>query len=366
MVLEEIELLVACDVNALRSGMKVGREVKDMDGKIILTKNTILNAETIQSLIGKNIFSVYVEEVDDNASEMSQHDFLLDNEYIELYKKTFDRVQNIYYTLGRGGELDMNDLNYILDQKNIDELCNGAKAVTQIHNMTRDGDYIIHHATNLGILAGLMSHWMNYSNDKTRELVMTGILCDVGKMKVPKEILNKTGKLSAEEFDTMKRHVDYGYDMLKFSAIQSHKDVLMGILHHHERCDGSGYPNRVKGDNISDFGKIITILDIYDAMAANRSYAKRNSPFDIFQILYEDVLNGKLDTTFGIAFMRRLCHSLNGNWVGLNNGQRAKIVYVDESRVSAMPIVQTTKNEFIDLNRVHDIKIEALLTANEV
>ena len=101
-------------------------------------------------------------------------------------------------------------------------------------------------------------------------------------------------------------------------------------------------------------------------MAANRSYAKRNSPFDIFQILYEDILNGKLDTHFGILFMRRLCHSLNGNWVGLSNGQRAKIVYVDESRVTAMPVVQTTKNEFIDLNRNHEIKIEALLTANEV
>lgn len=361
-------MLRACDVDALRSGMKVGRDVLDLEGKVILKKNTTLNSETIQSLIGKNIFSVYVEDMedDDDASEMTKQDFLLDNEYLECYKKTYDRVQNIYYTLGRGGDLDMDDLNFILDHKNIEELCDGATAVTQIHNMTRDGDYIIHHATNVGILAGLMSHWLGYDSNKTRELVMTGMLSDVGKMKIPKEILNKQGKLEPDEFEKMKRHVDYGYDMLKFSPIQSHKDVLLGILHHHERCDGSGYPNRIKEESITDFGKIITILDIYDAMAANRSYAKRNSPFDIFQILYEDILNGKLDTHFGILFMRRLCHSLNGNWVGLDNGQRAKIVYVDESRVTAMPIVQTTKNEFIDLNRNHNVKIEALLTANEV
>ena len=101
-------------------------------------------------------------------------------------------------------------------------------------------------------------------------------------------------------------------------------------------------------------------------MAANRSYAKRNSPFDIFKVLYDDVLKGKLDTRFGILFMRNLRRSLNGNWVGLDDGQRAKIVYIDEARVISQPVIQTTKNEFIDLNKKTDLKIEALLTAREV
>ena len=154
--------------------------------------------------------------------------------------------------------------------------------------------------------------------------------------------------------------------MLKRSALKNRTDILSGVLHHHERCDGSGYPNRLRGDQISDFGKIIGILDIYDAMAANRSYAKRNSPFDIFKVLYDDVLGGKLDTRFGILFMRNFRRALNGNWVGLNDGRRAKIVYIDEARVTDQPVVQTLKNEFIDLNRKPDLKVEALLTAQEV
>ena len=360
-------MLRSYDVDTLRTGMKVGRDVLDLDGKVIIKSGTVLNADLLSSLNGKNVFSVYIDVPEEDIhTDVIGHEHLIDGEYAERYKKTYSRVQNIFYKLGRENELDMNDLEEILKQDNIDELCSGATAVTQIHNMTRDGDYLIHHATNVGILAGLMAKWMKYPYEKTRELVMAGLLSNVGKMKVPKEILDKTGKLEPEELEKIKNHPGYGYDMLKLSQIKDLKDVLMAILQYHERCDGSGYPNRLKADGICDYAKIVAILDIYDAMAANRSYAKRNSPFDVFKILYEDVLNGKLDTTYSIMFINKLCHALNGNWVGLSNGQRAKIVYIAESRVTALPIVQTTKGEFFDLNTRHDIKIEALLTATEV
>ena len=358
-------MLVSYDVDVLRSGMKVGRDVLDLDGKVILKKNTTLNADLIQNLIGQNVFSVYIDEEAEEESAISE-DHLLDNDYLEHYKKTLDKLQGLYYKVSSGLELDTRDLDYILEPENISKLCDGATAVTQIHNMTRDGDYTIHHAANVGILAGLVGKWLQYKKDQIAEIVAAGMLSEIGKVKVPKEILNKKGRLEPEEFDQIKRHVDYGYDMLKVSPIKNQTAVLSGVLHHHERCDGTGYPNHLKGDQISDYGKIIAILDIYDAMAANRSYAKRNSPFDIFKVLYDDVLKGKLDTRFGILFMRNLRRSLNGNWVGLDDGQRAKIVYIDEARVISQPVIQTTKNEFIDLNKKTDLKIEALLTAREV
>lgn len=362
-------MLRSYDVDVLRSGMKVGRDVLDMDGKIVLKKNTTLNAEMINSLIGHNIFSVYIDEVEEEDNEVENllgQEHLLDSDYLENYQKTYDKVFDIYYKLERQNELDLESLNSIITPENIKKICDGATAITQIHNMTRKGDYTIHHAANVGILAGIAARWIHYNKELTEDIIISGILSEVGKVKIPKEILNKKGKLDPEEFAEMRRHVDYGYDMLKLSAIKNKTDILSGVLHHHERCDGSGYPNRLKGDRISDFGKIIAILDIYDAMAANRSYAKRNSPFDIFKVLYDDVLIGKLDTRFGILFMRNLRRALNGNWVGLNDGQRAKIVYIDEARVTDQPVVQTAKNEFIDLNKTADLKVEALLTAQEV
>ena len=360
-------MLRAQSVDTLRTGMKVGRDVLDLDGKVIVKSGVVLTADIIQNLNGKNVFSVYIDVPEEDIhTDLVGNEFLLDGDYIERYKKTYSRTQNIYYKLGRENVLDMDDLEYIINKDNVKELCDGATAVSQIHNMTRDGDYIIHHATNVGILAGLMAKWMRLPWDQTRELVMAGLLSNVGKMKVPREILDKTGKLDPEELEKIRNHPGYGYDMLKLSELKNYTEVLMAILQYHERCDGSGYPNRLKADAICDYAKIVAVLDIYDAMAANRSYAKRNSPFDVFKILYDDVLKGKLDTKYSILFISKLCHSMQGNWVGLSNGQRAKIVYINESRFTSMPIVQTTRGEFIDLNSNREVKIEALLTANEV
>ena len=360
-------MLKSYDVTELRAGMKVGRAVKDFDGTTLINANVKLTSEMLDSLRGKNIFSVYIDVTpEDYAPTEASQEHLLDDDYIACYKKCFAITQNLYYGFANTGKLDRTSLVELIRADNISELCDdGAKAVTQIHNMKRDGDYIIHHALNVGILAGIMAHWLDYKATQVGELVMTGLLSEVGKMKISRGILNKADKLDADELAEVKKHVVFGYAMLNESPLRSLKNVLLGVLHHHERCDGSGYPSKLKGDKISDFGKIIAVLDIYDAMAANRSYAKRNSPFDIIKVLYDDALAGKLDTRFVVVFIKKLLQAINGNWVGLSNGQRAKIVYLDDSRIRALPIVQTTKGEFIDLNRRTDIKVDALLTAQE-
>lgn len=354
------------DVDILRSGMKIGRDVMDLDGSTVLKQGVILNADSIDKLRKKNIFSVFIDEDEEEEEEVSMDEFMLDSEYLDHYKRTYNLVQNVYYQAARGDGINIRDLDAVLEPKNINLLCDVSTAVTQIHNMSRDGDYVIHHATNVGILAGLMARWLNYPAKPKREIVLAGILSELGKMKIPPEILNKKGKLEPEEMDLVKRHVDYGYDMLKVSPLKIFRDVLMGVLQHHERCDGSGYPNRLRGDEISDFGKIIAIVDIYDAMAANRSYARRNSPFDIFNVLFKDISHGKLDKKFGLILMFRLRHSFNGCWVGLTNGKRAKIVEIDEMRVTDQPIVKTLKGEVINLNETPDLKVEAILTAKEI
>ena len=360
-------MLKSCDVDNLRPGMKVGRDVKDFGGKVILKQDTILNAKKINSLIGYNIFSVYIDEVEEEPKvQIAGQDHLLDFGYLESYEKTYQKIHDIFYKVGQGFDLDIPTLDSVLENENLDKLCDNRIAVTQIHNMTRNGDYTIHHATNVGILAGLFAKWLRYPRQNMKELVMSGILTEIGKTKVPKAILNKKGKLDPDELLAVQRHVDYGYDMLKFTPLKEFPNVLLGVLHHHERCDGTGYPNHLKDRQISDYGKILAFLDIYDAMAANRAYAKRNSPFDIFKVLNGDIGKGKLDTRFGILFMRHLRQSLKDCWVGLSDGQRAKIILLDPNDVVAQPIVQTPQNKFIDLNKSTELKVEVLLTAQEV
>ena len=353
-------------VEDLRAGMKIGRDVL-ANGSVLYGKGTVLTDADIVKISGSMLFSVYIDEDEEQADERIEGiEYLLDDDYVNCYEKTMARIQRIYNKLVKDETLDMNELNVVLSDDNIQELCDGAKAVSQIHNMSRDGDTVLHHVMHVGILAGLMGNWMRMPKERMRDLVMSAFLHDVGKKCIPDEILNKQGKLTDEEFHEIRKHPEYGYNLLKLGPLKAKNDVLFGIVQHHERCDGSGYPGKLKKDQINELARIIAILDIYDAMAANRSYARRCSPFDILGVLYEDVLNGKLDTEFGVYFMRHLCQSLNGNWVALTNGQKARIVYIDGSRVKSLPVVQTTKNEFIDLNRRSDIKIQAVLTAREM
>ncbi len=361
------EMLKSYTVEDLREGMKVGRDIMDADTSILIGAGTVLTNQMIYSLLERPIFFVYIEESDEDVLvEIPGKEFLLDDEYVGSYERAYQRVQRIYQQLYKNEVLELQEIEDILSPKNVEELCNGAKAVSQIHNMSRDGSYVIHHALHVMILAGLMCRWMSWPKERAHDLMMSAVLHDVGKMKVPSEILDKRDSLTPEEFSTVKKHAEYGYNMLKLGPIGSKRDVLFGILQHHERCDGSGYPNAVRKDQIDEFARIIGILDIYDAMATDRIYARRSSPFDVLGVLYEDVLNGKLDTEYGVLFMKNICHALNGNWVRLSDGQKARIVYIDESRVTSLPVVQTIKDEFIDLNRRKDIKVESILTAREL
>ena len=163
-------MLKSYDVTELRSGMKVGRAVKDFDGTEILKENTKLTSDLIDSLRGKNVFSVYIDVTEeDYNSNAAGNDHLLDNTYVKRYKDCFDATQDLYYTFAKTGELDKDSLAEILNPENVIELCDGATAVTQIHNMKRDGDYIIHHAVNVGILSGIMAYWLRYKPNKIGE-----------------------------------------------------------------------------------------------------------------------------------------------------------------------------------------------------
>ena len=352
-------------VENLRSGLIVGRDVMDEQGNTLISTGTALTKEMIYSLLDRPIFSVYIEEKEPGPDIPGQ-EHLLDDEYTSCYNDAYDRLEKIFMALAEQGQFDAADLQGLMDERNFTVLSDGAKAVSQIHNMEYRQPYLVHHCLHVGIFAGLMGKWLGLSMLDQYNLIIAGLFLDIGKLRIPTEVLDKNGKLTPGEFDMVKKHAQFSHDMISMTTLNANQDIMMGVLQHHERCDGSGYPNHLMADNISRFGKILAIIDMYDAMASDRIFAKRRSPFDVFATLYDDILDGKLDTEYGVLFIKHLCHSLNGNWVGLSNGEKARIVYLDESRIRSLPVVQTIGGEFIDLGKNRDIKVECILTANEV
>lgn len=132
-------------------------------------------------------------------------------------------------------------------------------------------DYTYMHSVAVCALMIALSRKLNLSDDDTREAGLAGLLHDIGKMAVPAEILNKPGKLTDAEFVSVKEHPSAGHKML-LEAKGVGKISLDVCLHHHEKMDGSGYPNRLAGDEISLFAKMGAVCDVYDAITSNRPY----------------------------------------------------------------------------------------------
>ncbi|HOJ94651.1 MAG TPA: HD domain-containing phosphohydrolase, partial [Fervidobacterium nodosum] len=135
---------------------------------------------------------------------------------------------------------------------------------------------------------------LGISQELLEKLEFSAILHDVGKIGIPDSILLKPGKLTDEEYQIIKNHTIYGAEILSQIKYVD-KEILSGTLEHHERLDGSGYPYGKKNGEISLFGRIIGIVDVYDALSTKRSYKETWTKEKVFEIIKQDVEKGKLD-----------------------------------------------------------------------
>lgn len=354
-------LLKRYPVEELKAGMVVGRAIYDEQQKELVAEGTVLTNQLIFSMLDRPIFSVLIREAKVGSELVDKH--VLDEGFVSRYEAVLQQLRRIFDGARQTGQADVEAVMSIV-RAHLMELVDGLKAINHVHNILREGDYLLHHSVNVAILAGVLGQWLKFSPEKVEELVGAGLMHDIGKTQIPLEILEKPGKLSEQEMAIMRTHSAKGFDLMRYGRLKDNKNVLFGILQHHERMDGSGYPGRVKGSDIVEFARILAIADVYDAMAANKVYARKQSPFDIFNLL-ADEMTTRLDTKYCVLFIKHICHSLNGNWVELSTGEKAKIIYIDESRIKALPVVQRENGSFIDLNKEH-VQITKLLCNAEV
>lgn len=157
--------------------------------------------------------------------------------------------------------------------------------MTLLAKLHRYDDYTLRHSLNVSLLSMIFGKHLGLAREELRRLAFAGLYHDVGKFKIPLEILNKPGRLSEREFEVMKHHSRLGYELLK-SQEGVTEDVLLGILHHHERYDGKGYPTQLKADEKNPFSRILTIVDIFDALTSDRAYKKAFTPHESLKAMF--------------------------------------------------------------------------------
>ena len=145
-----------------------------------------------------------------------------------------------------------------------------------LHSLTSAVDakdaYTCGHSERVALLSRLLAKEAGYPEQLVERVYMAGLLHDVGKIGVPEAVLQKSGKLTDEEFAQIKKHPEIGARILR--DIKQVEDIIPGVLHHHERYDGRGYPGGLAGENIPLFGRIICLADCFDAMTSSRTYRK--------------------------------------------------------------------------------------------
>lgn len=216
-----------------------------------------------------------------------------------------------------------------------------------LHNMRQVNDSTYAHSLNVAIISRIIGKWLHFSKEELDTLTLAGLLHDIGKTKIPDEVLNKDGKLTDEEFQMIRNHPKYGYDILKSQPLNSH--IKKAALMHHERCDGSGYPMGLTMDEIDDYALIIAIADVYDAMTAARSYRAPLCPFEVIAEFEKDGLQ-KYKPKYILTFLENIANAYQNNRVMLNDGTSARIVLLNHRRLSK-PLVQLDNGACIDLEK---------------
>ena len=146
--------------------------------------------------------------------------------------------------------------------------------------------YHFQHSINVCLLAMAIGGEMDMDRSELEELGLAAMLHDIGKIAIPHYILTMRCKPNEDEWDYIRRHPLLGYEMAHKYGLPA--EACLGVLHHHERMDGSGYPFRLKADKISKYGRIIAIADVYDAMRSKRSYKNSAARDEAFNFLIDN------------------------------------------------------------------------------
>lgn len=332
-------------------GMQIAETVFNEYGAVIVSEDTVLDRHIIRKIENLGVIKI---KVYDNMNDMI---IVSGTELFRAqYNENLSAVKDILHDISNGKDIDIQKVNEVSDSI-ITRINENRDIVSCINQMRSVDEYTYTHSINVSLLCMLIGKWMKFDYFKVKKLVHAGILHDIGKGKIKPELLNKPEKLTRDEFEEIKKHPVYGFKLAE--AIPNMDDgILKGILMHHEREDGSGYPFGVKGPQIHDFAKIVAVADIYDAMTSNRAYRGKESPFEVFELMENDSF-GILDPKVTSTFLSNIASYYIGDFVKLNTGDIGEIVYINPSHIS-QPIIKAD-DVYIDLTHDTNIKIIELI-----
>lgn len=319
----------------ITSGMKLAKPLYSADGMILLNAGIELKERFIGRLKELDVTYVYIE--DELTQDIDVPDVISEKTRIESISAAKHIMEDIKIGKGVDAEQAKKTANTL-----VDELCSNHGALVNFIDMRTQNDYLFGHSVNVCVLSIMAGLNLGFDELRLRDLGVGALLHDVGKTQLPVELLNKTGRLTTEEIQEIKKHPALGFDILRKNA-----DISLVSAHcayqHHERFDGSGYPRALKMEEIHQFAHIVAIADVYDALTSDASYRRAMPVYEAIAIISK-AAGSYFDTELVNKFTENIAIYPIGSVVRLNNNQFG--VVVDISRDSKnKPVVRVIMDE---------------------
>lgn len=336
----------------LRPGDLLTEDVFNRFGVLVLQENAELTDEAIVKLIQHGIDYVGIERPDSGGEPAAR----TSNPGMQSLKPRVEEAVDVFETLflesitnGKFNAEQIDETLYPL----MNDLMNQKDVVSLLMLLNDQHEYIYNHSIHVGLLSYYIAAWMGYDKDEAYRIGKAGYLLDIGKCMISPHILNKPDKLTNEEFETVKRHTLYGYDLILNST--GDEATALVARQHHERDDGSGYPYGLSKEQIHPYARITAVADTYSAMTMKRPYQTKQEQLAVLQELHR-LSFGKLSGEAVQALIRHLVPNFIGKKVLLTTGETGHIVMTNHSDFFR-PLVQT-ETRFADLAKERATEIQ--------
>ncbi len=301
-------------VSELIPGMKLAKDVYLQDGRLLLLSGFVVKPMYLRKLQAFNVDAVYV--VKDSFTPVEEF-------YEEkLYRHAYDTIKKIFTQVRNGKDTDISVIRETVVDI-IGKVMENETVLLQLTGIRDIDNYTYLHSIDVCIFATIMGKKMGFGKDTLVDLGMGAILHDIGKCKVPQEILKKPDKLTDFEFSEMKLHPVYGCEIIK-SVYGLNSKIASIAFQHHEKWDGTGYPLGIRDKNINPFSRIVTLADVYDALTSDRIYKKKALPHVAAEYIRKN--SGVLfDPDIVDLFVSNIAIYAEGTIVLLNTGELGSI-----------------------------------------
>lgn len=324
-------------------GKRLNKNIYSRYGILILPTSSILTTESIQL-------------IHQHGLKLTSHDVVLPEfEPEQLVVTAVNEMKEMFADIRAAGRVPVDKAcRTVLPA--INKLAGSSDTHRILLALETQDDDTFKHSVGVSVIAGLIGKWLGLSVQERIRVSLAGLFHDVGKLFVPLSILHKPGKLDDNEYREIKRHSQYGYDLLRREP-DLDPCIALAALQHHEREDGSGYPAGLSGNRLEQVSKIVAVADVFHAMSSRRAYRNALPLFDVLQSI-ADHGYGLLEPGIVRCFIRHMTECMIGSRVSLSDGTQATVVMVHEGD-PFRPLVFGS-GQFIDLRKRPELKIGSL------